>query len=76
MCIAFVIFGGKGAEGEEVVASRFPAIVCDGESQLYIFGIGGAISAPAMRTASVRCRNSSKGWFMFMMVVVSVCFNL
>lgn len=40
LCIFFVVFGGKGAEGEEIIASRFSAIVCDGESQLYIFNIG------------------------------------
>ena len=40
LCIFFVVFGGKGAEGEEIIASRFPAIVCDGESQLYIFNVG------------------------------------
>ena len=38
----FVVFGGKGAEGKEIIASRFPAIVCDGESQLYIFNVGGS----------------------------------
>lgn len=42
LCIFFVVFGGKGAEGEEIIASRFPAIVCDGESQLYIFNVGGS----------------------------------
>lgn len=70
LCIFFVVFGGKGAEGEEIIASRFPAIVCDGESQLYIFNEVGAISAPAMRTASVSCRKFSKGLFMFMIFVV------
>lgn len=42
LCIFFVVFGGKGAEGEEIIASRFSAIVCDGESQLYIFNVGGS----------------------------------
>lgn len=70
LCIFFVVFGGKGAEGEEIIASRFPAIVCDGESQLYIFNVGGSDIRACHTDSFGQLPQISKGLFMFMIFVV------
>lgn len=73
LCIFFVVFGGKGAEGKEIIASRFPAIVCDGESQLYIFNVGGSDIRACHADSFGQLPQVSKGLFMFMIFVVFEC---
>ena len=46
LCIFFVVFGGKGAEGEEIIASRFPAIVGGGEGDRHILLVSGSDVRP------------------------------